>query len=69
MKTRFIVNLRSGRATRAVSAVRAFAAARGAEVMFTEHAQHGRELAQSALEAGGELVVAVGGDGTMNEVA
>jgi diacylglycerol kinase (ATP) len=38
-------------------------------VVLTEHAGHGRELAQRALDDGIELVVAVGGDGTMNEIA
>lgn len=39
------------------------------EVRLTERAGHGRELAQAAVEAGSELVIAWGGDGTINEVA
>ncbi len=37
--------------------------------MLTERARHACELAQRALDEGCELVVAVGGDGTMNETA
>jgi YegS/Rv2252/BmrU family lipid kinase len=69
LKTRFIVNLRSGRAQKALPAVRAFAAERGAEVVLTERTRHACELAAAAHSAGCELIVAVGGDGTMNEVA
>lgn len=69
LKTRFIVNPRSGRAQRALPAVRAFAAARGAEVVLTERSRHASELAARALDHGVTLVVAVGGDGTMNEIA
>jgi diacylglycerol kinase (ATP) len=47
------------------------AAARGrrAEVFVTERAGHARELAAGALARGVSLVVAWGGDGTVNEVA
>lgn len=69
MKTRLIVNPRSGGAARALSPVRAFAAREGAELRLTERAGHARELAREAVAAGCGLVVAVGGDGTVNEVA
>jgi diacylglycerol kinase family enzyme len=69
MKTRFIVNPRSGRARRVLAAVRAFAAHLGAEVVLTERPAHASELAAHALADGCERVVAVGGDGTMNEIA
>jgi YegS/Rv2252/BmrU family lipid kinase len=36
---------------------------------FTEHAGHARELALEAVREGFEIVVAVGGDGSVNEVA
>jgi diacylglycerol kinase (ATP) len=36
---------------------------------FTQYAHHAFELASSAVEAGVDIVVAVGGDGTINEVA
>ncbi len=69
MKTRFIVNARSGNAARALPAVRAFASRHGAEVVITQHSGHGAQLALHALEDGCDRIVAVGGDGTMNEVA
>ncbi len=69
MKTRFIVNPRSGRASRAVPALRTFAAENDAEIVFTERRCHATELAARALDDRCELIVAVGGDGTMNEVA
>lgn len=39
------------------------------DVVFTERGGHGIALARAAAEEGRSLVVAVGGDGTMNEVA
>lgn len=69
MKTCFILNPRSGRARRALEDVRQFAARRGMHVALTERPRHAPELARAALAEGCELVVAVGGDGTMNEVA
>ena len=41
----------------------------GVQERFTSHPQHATELARSAIEAGHNLVIAVGGDGTINEVA
>jgi diacylglycerol kinase (ATP) len=38
-------------------------------VHLTERPRHATDLARDALAAGFELIVAVGGDGTMNEVA
>lgn len=69
LKTVFIVNPRSGRAARAVGAVHAFAEHHGATVVFTERPRHASELAAAALQSGHELIVAVGGDGTLNEIA
>ncbi|MCX6951588.1 MAG: diacylglycerol kinase family lipid kinase [Verrucomicrobia bacterium] len=69
MKTLFIVNPRSGRALRARDEVAAFAAQHGARLAFTERPRHATELATRALADGCERVVAVGGDGTLNEVA
>jgi YegS/Rv2252/BmrU family lipid kinase len=40
-----------------------------AEVFVTERPGHARELAQTSRDAGARLVVAWGGDGTVNEVA
>lgn len=69
MKLRFIVNPRSGHAARALEPVRAFAARHGATVHLTERPHHARDLARRALAEGIEVVAAVGGDGTMNEIA
>ncbi len=69
MKTRFIVNQHSGDARRALPRVRDFAAAQGADVVLTTHARHASELAARAMLEGCRLIVAVGGDGTLNEVA
>jgi diacylglycerol kinase (ATP) len=69
LKTRFIVNPRSGAATRALPLVRAYAERRGAELVLTTHRRHAFDLAAAAVAAGCERVVAVGGDGTMNEIA
>jgi len=40
-----------------------------AEIFVTERRHHARELAQAALTRGIEVVIAWGGDGTVNEVA
>jgi len=40
-----------------------------ATVVSTEYPRHATELARRAIDDGCELVVAIGGDGTMNEVA
>jgi diacylglycerol kinase family enzyme len=69
LKTCFIVNPRSGHAARILDPVRSFARSRGDDVVFTARPGHAGELAAQAVAAGCELVVSVGGDGTMNEVA
>lgn len=38
-------------------------------IVFTEHAGHAREIASEAVSQGVDAVVAVGGDGTVNEIA
>ncbi len=38
-------------------------------VVYTEYASHAAELAHNEVELGTDVVVAVGGDGTVNEVA
>jgi len=74
MKIRFIFNPVSGRHARnarLLPVLRAFIKARAldAEIVATEGPGHATELALAAVRAGCERVVAVGGDGTMNEVA
>ncbi len=39
------------------------------ELLFTEYAGHASEIAKECAEKGQDIVVAVGGDGTVNEVA
>ena len=39
------------------------------EVCYTEYAGHGAEIAREAAARGIDIVVAVGGDGTVNEIA
>ena len=39
------------------------------EIVFTQHRGHGTELAKSFVDKGFDVVVAVGGDGTVNEIA
>jgi len=74
LKTRFIFNPRSGHNARnpyLLEHARQFVAEHSlnAEVVLTERPRHATELAQRAIDDGCELVVAIGGDGTMNEVA
>ncbi|MES2693762.1 MAG: diacylglycerol kinase family protein [Verrucomicrobiota bacterium] len=74
MKTLFVYNPRSGRNLRRVwlpGAIRDFIATHKLEARFatTEGPGHATELAREAVETGHDVVVAVGGDGTMNEVA
>jgi diacylglycerol kinase family enzyme len=74
MKTRFIFNPCSGKNRRnpwLVPAIRAFIAQHrlDADLVFTSHPGHATALARAALADGCERVVAVGGDGTMNETA
>lgn len=56
-------------ASRRVAAVRAAAESRGlhADIHLTEYGGHARELATRSAEAGVDLVIVWGGDGTLNE--
>ena len=74
MKTRFIFNPCSGKNSRRpwlASALQTFVAAHhlDALIVFTERPGHATELAREALADGCERIVAVGGDGTINETA
>jgi diacylglycerol kinase (ATP) len=60
----------NGRAEKVWHSVRlAIDGLRGCECATSERIGHARELAQSAARAGYERVVAIGGDGTVSEVA
>ncbi|MFW5938710.1 MAG: diacylglycerol/lipid kinase family protein, partial [Halanaeroarchaeum sp.] len=66
-ETMLVMNPRSGDETHAPT-VRDRAALVDYEVRETEYEQHAIELAREAANAGAEEIVAVGGDGTLNEV-
>ena len=74
LKARFIFNPHSGSNRRNPylrDRAHEFIAERGwdAIVVSTTHPRHATELAREAVEDGCEMVIAIGGDGTMNEVA
>ena len=74
MKIRFILNPRSGRNARRprlAGDIREFIARRqlDATLVATTGPGHATQLARAAVAAGCERIVAVGGDGTMNEIA
>jgi YegS/Rv2252/BmrU family lipid kinase len=74
VKTVFIINPCSGRNRRRpwlAGAIRDFARTHlsDAMVFVTEGPGHATEMARASVAAGAEIIVAVGGDGTMNEVA
>jgi diacylglycerol kinase (ATP) len=74
LKARFIFNPHSGsnrRNPHLRDRARTFIAEHGwdAAVVSTERPRHATELARRAVDEGCTLVVAIGGDGTMNEVA
>lgn len=74
IKTRFIFNPRSGHNAKnphLLERARDFIRERSldADVVLTERPRHATELARRAVADGCGLVVAIGGDGTLNEVA
>jgi diacylglycerol kinase (ATP) len=74
MKLRFIINPRSGKRRRnagIVDRLKGFISARSldADFVLTEGPGHATEIAREAADAGCLRIVAVGGDGTVNEVA
>lgn len=72
-KALFILNPKSGSRSRIKVAALVqefpFPEKMEAEVVFTEYAGHATSLARNAARDGYRVVVAVGGDGTVNEVA
>jgi YegS/Rv2252/BmrU family lipid kinase len=74
MKLRFVFNPTSGRPRRnapVLPLLRSFISARAldADLVCTEGPGHATEIARDAVAAGCLRVIAVGGDGTVNEVA
>ncbi len=72
MRTLFIINPAAGHGRAGGRWERARVLAKNIfpdmELARTDKPGHGRELARAAVEAGVELIVAVGGDGTVGEV-
>jgi diacylglycerol kinase (ATP) len=74
MKLRFIFNPKSGRPRRTgpiLPMLKRFISARAldADLVCTEGPGHATEIARDAVAAGCMRIVAIGGDGTVNEVA
>ena len=65
--TVLVMNARSGTGDHG-QAVRERAAILGYNLVETERAEHAVELARAAADEGADEIVAVGGDGTLNEV-
>ncbi|WP_437639534.1 diacylglycerol/lipid kinase family protein [Sorangium sp. So ce854] len=68
MRTSIIVNPAAGNAAQSARLHELAAARPGVRLIQTEGPGHARELAGAAVEEGADLVVAAGGDGTINEV-
>ena len=70
MRVTAILNPRAGLAAeRARQVLEAGTPGWAIEIVTTRHAGHARELAEAARRRGDDVVLAVGGDGTANEVA
>lgn len=68
MKARIIVNPNAGSVDDLAGLEAALSRLPGTEICRTQRTGHAEELARQAVEEGAELVVAAGGDGTLNEV-
>ncbi len=71
MRIYFIMNPKSGTTTTAQKNKIKLLVSKlsDAQLLFTEYPGHGTEIAQKAVIEGIEKVIAIGGDGTVNEVA
>jgi diacylglycerol kinase (ATP) len=74
MRIRFIFNPKSGRPRKTgpiLAMLRSYVAARrmDADIVCTEGPGHATEIARDAVAAGCPRIIAVGGDGTVNEIA
>ena len=72
MKIQIIINPISGTKSaqkRVAKAVKAIEQAFNITAVKTQCAGHATQLAKQAIEEGADVVVAVGGDGTVNEIA
>ncbi len=71
MSIYFIMNPKSGTTTSAQKNKIKLLVSKlpNAQLIFTEYPGHATEIAQKAVKEGMEKVIAVGGDGTVNEVA
>ncbi len=67
----FVLNPKSGTTTpaRKNKIIQSINKLTHAKLIFTEYAGHGTAIAQQAVNEGIERVVAIGGDGTVNEIA
>lgn len=68
MRTLIIMNPAAGSAGQAVALRERVAALTDVTLLEADSARHARELARDAVTSGYELVVAAGGDGTINEI-
>ncbi|WP_437736927.1 diacylglycerol/lipid kinase family protein [Sorangium sp. So ce1335] len=68
MRTSIIVNPAAGNAAQSARLRELVAARPDVRLIQTEGPGHARELAGAAVEEGADIVVAAGGDGTINEV-
>jgi diacylglycerol kinase (ATP) len=68
MKTWIIVNPNAGSVESVAALKESLGHQPGTRICSTDHEGHAEELARQAVEEGAELVVAAGGDGTLNEV-
>lgn len=68
MKVAFIINGKTKHKLEAVSDIRMHFSNEQAKIFETTHRGHAIELTQLAIEEGFEHIIAVGGDGTLNEV-